>query len=167
MQTDTQAAVPGEPAQWVERLIAELAERAFWTLGAATPFALFAIFGSLVSEGALARALISLGFLLSVAVWIFLAAQYRNGQSLGKRIVGIRVVRADGQPPSWAYNFIVRTLLIKWLLIGVFSGITLGVFLLVNYLWPLWDDKRQAGHDKMADTFVVKTPREEPGPFVR
>lgn len=28
---------------------------------------------------------------------------------------------------------------------------------LINYLWPLWDDKKQALHDKVAATNVVRT----------
>jgi uncharacterized RDD family membrane protein YckC len=28
---------------------------------------------------------------------------------------------------------------------------------LLDYLWPLWDDKKQALHDKVAKTNVVRT----------
>ena len=28
---------------------------------------------------------------------------------------------------------------------------------LINYLWPLWDPRNQALHDKMCDTVVLKT----------
>jgi uncharacterized RDD family membrane protein YckC len=30
-----------------------------------------------------------------------------------------------------------------------------GLLSLLDYLWPLWDSKRQALHDKIADTQVV------------
>ena len=163
MQTDAQAAVPGEPAQWIERLIAEVLEIAFWML-ATLPFILGVLLSFLVDGGFFFLALG--GFLLGLVAWVFLVLQYRDGRSAGKRVVGIRVVRADGQPPSWAYNFIVRALLVKYLVISVAGEITFGIFPLVNYLWPLWDDKRQAGHDKMVDTFVVKARRDEPGAVV-
>ena len=37
------------------------------------------------------------------------------------------------------------------------------VLTLIDYLWPLWDDKRQALHDKVAKTQVVegKQPRKQ------
>ena len=34
------------------------------------------------------------------------------------------------------------------------------VLLLVNYLWPLWDDKRQTLNDKIAATNVVLKQRD-------
>ena len=164
MQTDAQPAVPGEPAQWIDRFLAEALEYFFWA--AATVPLILGVLLTLLAHGGFS-VLAILGFVFLVGAWAFFIAQYRNGRSLGKRVMGLRVVQADGQPPSWAYNFIVRTLLIKWLLIGVASEITLGIFLLVNYFWPLWDDKRQALHDKMVDTFVVKAASEQPGPTPR
>ena len=47
----------------------------------------------------------------------------------------------------------------------VVGGVYFLVFL-VDYLWPLWDDKRQALHDKVAQTQVVmgKQPKGGAGP---
>ena len=39
-------------------------------------------------------------------------------------------------------------------IVPLVSGLYFIVFLL-DYLWPLWDDKRQALHDKVAATQVV------------
>ncbi|WP_165956823.1 RDD family protein [Kribbella antibiotica] len=36
-------------------------------------------------------------------------------------------------------------------------GTLLGLVGLLDYLWPLWDDKKQALHDKIAETNVVRT----------
>ena len=36
----------------------------------------------------------------------------------------------------------------------------LGLLLLLDYLWPLWDDKNQALHDKLARTNVVLSRRQ-------
>jgi len=41
----------------------------------------------------------------------------------------------------------------------VLSG-ALGLLLLLDYLWPLWDDKNQALHDKLARTNVVLSRRQ-------
>jgi uncharacterized RDD family membrane protein YckC len=38
-------------------------------------------------------------------------------------------------------------------------GTLFGLLGLLNYLWPLWDQKRQALHDKVASTNVVVGPQ--------
>ena len=40
-------------------------------------------------------------------------------------------------------------------LVGALSGL----YTLLNYLWPLWDDKKQAIHDKIARTNVIRPVR--------
>ena len=39
-----------------------------------------------------------------------------------------------------------------------------GLYYLVDVLWPLWDGKKQALHDKAASTAVVKKHDAEPAP---
>ena len=91
-------------------------------------------------------------------VWWLIALG--RAQTPGKQIVGIRVVNADtGQPPNWGMMFL-REFVIKGLLAGAISGITSGiggVAILINYLWPLWDDKNQTIHDKMVNSQVVRS----------
>lgn len=69
-----------------------------------------------------------------------------NGQTLGKQIVGIRVVRENGR----AIGF--------WWAIGreLVKGIIGTITLLINYLWPLWDKRNQALHDKLMTDVVVR-----------
>ena len=117
--------MPGEPADWIVRFATGLIESLAWR-AAVLPFILGLILSALVHGIFFLFAL--LGFIFIVGAWIFLASLYRNGQSFGKWVMGIRVIRADGRPPSWAYNFIVRAVLIKWLLIGVAGEITAGIF---------------------------------------
>jgi uncharacterized RDD family membrane protein YckC len=72
----------------------------------------------------------------------------RSGATPGKKIVGISVRLRDraGPPP-------MRTVLIRT---GCFLGMQLvNVAYLLDVLWPLWDDKKQAIHDKAAATNVV------------
>jgi len=77
----------------------------------------------------------------------------KNGQSLGQQIFGIKVVREDGQAVSfwWAG---LRQVVVIWFL---FLNILLVTILapLLNFLWPLWDSKRQALHDKIVKSRVV------------
>ena len=69
-----------------------------------------------------------------------------GGQTLGKRVIGIRVVRTDGTNLSYTRAF-ARS----------FSYIISSFFFCLGFLWALWDRKKQAWHDKIADTMVVRT----------
>ena len=89
---------------------------------------------------------------LIYAMW-FLAALGR-GQTPGKQIVGVRVIRANGEPSDWGRTF-VREVVIEWIVVSALSAMTGGIFYVVNYVWPLWDKDRQALHDKMVETLVV------------
>jgi uncharacterized RDD family membrane protein YckC len=76
----------------------------------------------------------------------------RNGQTLGKQTVELRVVRNDGRPVGFGLG-VVREVVFK-LLFGVV--ITGGLFLLVDALWPLFDRNGQAVHDLATQTRVVE-----------
>jgi len=85
-----------------------------------------------------------LGFL--VVMFVYLRGLAKSGQTWGRRIVGIKVVRTDnGQAPGWG-KAIGRTL---------FSYISAWVFYL-GYLWMIWDAQKQTWQDKVAGTFVVR-----------
>jgi uncharacterized RDD family membrane protein YckC len=78
----------------------------------------------------------------------------RNGQTLGKQVTGIRVIRADGQP----MNFSLAAL--RQIIYKSFGGIVASTFIplfpwLLNYLWPTWDEQHRALHDLAANTRVV------------
>lgn len=80
--------------------------------------------------------------------------------TLGKLALGLRV-RLREQPGQLPWvTAIVRTLVanvnsvLGWI---PFIGVLTLPFTLLNYLWPLWDDNKQALHDKAARTNVVKT----------
>ena len=101
----------------------------------------------------IAVVLVSLALLVGYLVWWLLAL--RGGQTPGKQLVGIRVIRDDGSPSDWVHTFL-REFVIKWLLGGFLSGMTGGIYFVVDHLWPLFDGNRQALHDKMVSTLVVQ-----------
>jgi uncharacterized RDD family membrane protein YckC len=68
-----------------------------------------------------------------------------GGQSAGMRILGIYIMRVDGQP------FRMKDAAIRHLLGYPLSMI---VFFL-GFLWMLWDPRQQGWHDKLAGTIVV------------
>jgi uncharacterized RDD family membrane protein YckC len=74
----------------------------------------------------------------------FVAFWSLTGRTIGKWFMGLKVVRADGNPPTLGRS------LIRF--IGY--GISAIVFWL-GYLWVLIDSDRQAWHDHMAKTWVV------------
>ncbi len=72
-----------------------------------------------------------------------------RGQTLGKRWLGIRVV-ADSTGRSIGYGRAFGRYAIS---------VVFGIFIipaLLDYLWPLWDEKNQALHDKVVGSVVVK-----------
>ena len=72
-----------------------------------------------------------------------------RGQTLGKMLVGIRVVGRDGQVPGLGYAALRE-------IVGKFVSFL--VFLL-GFLWIGWDGRKQGWHDKIAGTHVVRARR--------
>jgi uncharacterized RDD family membrane protein YckC len=68
------------------------------------------------------------------------------GQTLGKMIFGLRVIRKDGRPLDWL-TVIFREVIGKF--ISNFFGLHLG------YIWSIFHLKKQAWHDQIGDTLVV------------
>jgi len=87
-----------------------------------------------------------LGFL----VWTGITLRYmsQNGQSIGKKIVGIKVVRRDGSTASLARLVLLRNFVNGLLSIIPFYGLadTLAIF----------GETRQCLHDRLADTMVIQ-----------
>jgi uncharacterized RDD family membrane protein YckC len=90
------------------------------------------------------------------AIFILLLAYHIGfwtwkGTTVGGIICQLRVVRIDGTPLRFA-DALVRGLA------GIFSLVVFGL----GELWILRDPERQAWHDKIAGTYVVKVPRNWP-----
>jgi uncharacterized RDD family membrane protein YckC len=70
-----------------------------------------------------------------------------SGQTIGKRLCGIRVVDGEtGQPGVGVGRGVGR----------YFGRILSGLPLLLGYLWMLWDPRKQTWHDKLVRTVVVR-----------
>ncbi|MDX6375440.1 MAG: hypothetical protein QOD98_4428 [Nocardioidaceae bacterium] len=91
-------------------------------------------------------------------VWTFFWLRWKQATP-GKLILGLRIrLRETPGPLSWS------TIGLRWLgqsgvgLLGLIPlvGSMSGIYSLLDALWPLWDDKRQAIHDKIAKTNVVR-----------
>ena len=88
--------------------------------------------------------------MMGFVVWIGLTIRYvlRNGQSIAKKITGIKVVRSDGSPVNLGRIFWMRNVAN-----GILSIIPL--YGLIEILF-IFSESRQCIHDKLADTIVVK-----------
>ena len=96
----------------------------------------------------LANLILLVGYVATAAV-IFLNFVYyaeRNGQTFGKRFIGIRVICSDG-----------RSLDFRALALRHFVGYPLSLLCGgLGIIWALWDAKQQGWHDKLGNTLVIK-----------
>jgi uncharacterized RDD family membrane protein YckC len=114
-------------------------------------YALAIVVGALVPEGdidkpsvLLPRAGIAVG-LLALTFLYYFVPEYRTGQTLGKRLVGLRVVMADGSARTkWSIAW--RT---------VFRFVDYQFMGLVGLIFIIATPERQRIGDAMAHTIVV------------
>lgn len=108
---------------------------------------------STISDGS--AGLMAILFLLSgiliiaYFVWNFFLKQGKTGYTIGKGVMGIKLVKAETGQPIGAGMAFVRQL----------AHILDGLPCNIGYLWPLWDDKRQTFADKIMGTYVIDQPK--------
>ncbi len=91
-----------------------------------------------------------LGALVVLAIDLILLA--RNGQTIGKKLLGIKVVRVDGSPVSLFRVFFLRYVCNTFLtLIPLFGSL----YSLIDSLM-IFGESRRTVHDRIADTIVIK-----------
>jgi uncharacterized RDD family membrane protein YckC len=78
-----------------------------------------------------------------------------NGQTWGKQILGIRVIRDGGEPMSFGWAAL-REIAVKGFLVGIASSIIPLIPWFLDFFWPLWDDENRALHDMIVSTHVVR-----------
>ena len=90
--------------------------------------------------------------LIGFIVWLIEVAYFTGfwvwrGQTPGKMLLGIKVIRTDSSPINLPYA------LLRYL-----GYIVSMVTLFVGFIWIAFDSRKQGIHDKIADTYVVKLP---------
>jgi len=147
------AGVAGTPADRGTRLAASILDGIIFMGMVYLPF----IIAALASPGAedetgsqfvviVAGAITVVGLI----AWCWLTFLYvqRNGQTIAKKLLTIKVVRSDGSPASLGRIFWLRNVVN-----GLASVIPL--YGLIDVLF-IFGESRQCLHDKIADTIVVK-----------
>lgn len=104
--------------------------------------------GSLAVIGGL---LVGLGVLLSIAIslWNRVFKMGRTGQSVGKKVIGLKLVDDKTGQPIGAGQCFLRELV---------SNIV-NQLIYLSYLWMLWDDNKQTLADKAVHSTVVVVPK--------
>lgn len=82
---------------------------------------------------------------LGIIVGYYVFYQAKTGQTLGKKVLSLKVVNETGQTPG-AGKFFLREII----------GKLLSSILMIGYLIAIFDKRKQALHDKIAGTFVIK-----------
>ncbi|WP_323793785.1 RDD family protein [Nocardioides sp.] len=100
--------------------------------------------------GAVPILLIVLGVVAYLAfyVWNIFIKQGSTGYTIGKGVLGIKLISEQTGQPIGAGKAFVRQL-----------AHILDSFCYIGYLWPLWDAKNQTFADKIMTTIVVNQPK--------
>jgi uncharacterized RDD family membrane protein YckC len=136
-------------APWMRRVVAQLIDLVI----PAVPFGIAGVVvGGDVGIGIAALGAVAYTFYAGA---LMARAGERNGQTLGKQMLGIRVVW-DGREAISFVHSLYREGCVKmfwWLL-------TAGIWAVIDCLFPLWDSEHEAWHDGVVDTHVLRTARE-------
>ena len=95
-------------------------------------------------------------FLAGIFAWLYnyCWTQGKRGQSWGKRLVGIHLVRElDLNPPGGGMG------IARYALRSALGNATCGIYSVVTALWPLGDDRNRTLDDKILHTLVIRRPR--------
>lgn len=94
-----------------------------------------------------AGVVLSIVFAVVLVWWYYVRRVSRTGATLGKSLLGLRIVdETTGRPPTATKAFV------RWLVADLFSS----RLLYLGYLWAFVDDRRRTWHDRLADTLVVE-----------
>ena len=145
-----------ELAERVTRLVAAILDGLIFMAMCYLPFAVVALATGALTDAETVAAngpVLGLGVMLSLVglvawIWLTIRNVVANGQTIAKKMLGIKVVRSDGSPASLSRIFWLRN----------FVNALLGIIPLYGLIDVLliFGAERQCIHDKIADTIVVK-----------
>ena len=115
---------------------------------------------TLTHEMKVVAAIAGLAYLASALLYAPLLLRregHHNGQTWGKQLLSMRVVRVRGAPVDIG-TALLREVVAQLVILGALGFVPImGSFAsLIWYLWPLWDGSNRAPHDMIAHTHVVR-----------
>jgi uncharacterized RDD family membrane protein YckC len=140
----------GTPAEWGTRFVA-------WLIDYGIVFGIYVVgFIAALVGGAITDALgvlmLLVAYLAAIgfSIWNLCIKQGSTGQTIGKEKQNIKLVKDDtGLPVGGGMAFV------RYLVAGLLSGVTCGIYGLLDYLWPLWDQDKKRLTDKILNMSVV------------
>ena len=102
------------------------------------------IVGSIVGGGPTGTTSNGLSILIGLVYFVYFWSQ-GGGQTLGMRVLDLKVIRTDGS------TLTLTQALIRY--VGLFVSFAC---LAIGVIWVAFDANKQGWHDKIADTYVVK-----------
>jgi len=88
----------------------------------------------------------SINTLVGVLYFCYFWSGQGGGQTLGMRVLNLKVVRTDGSALTILQAFIR------------YIGLIISFFcLLIGVIWVAFDANKQGWHDKIASTYVIRT----------
>jgi uncharacterized RDD family membrane protein YckC len=149
-------------ASWSRRALAQTVDFAIIGAGAVILVLLLSA-GGISTDSDSGLVTFILAALLAVLVFCVVALLYApllmartNGQTVGRRLTGIRVIRTSGEPVTFSFAML-REVAVKGLLVGIAASLTFGLAWLLDILWPLWDEENRALHDFVVSTRTIRT----------
>jgi uncharacterized RDD family membrane protein YckC len=133
--------IPFIPSYWV----------AFRVMSQTRPpsFNYFAFWAAMASAGIFFYLAVLIDLVLIVVTAVLV---YRYAQTIGKRLVGIKIARTDGSRATFARIFWLRYLLNTVISVVPFFG---SLYTLVDILM-IFGQQRRCCHDYIADTIVIR-----------
>ena len=109
--------------------------------GQVIPVAVYASSSGINALVALINNVLSIAYFVAFWAW--------RGQTPGKMVMGIKLVRTDGSPIG------IGRAVLRYL-----GYIVSGLMFCIGFLWIALDPEKQGIHDKIAATYVVRQPRQ-------
>ena len=146
-------------AEWGPRAVAGLIDYAAPGLVAGLIIGLIAGIGATTADPSSAGILVLVAYLVGYGglfgffIWNTVLKGGSTGQSIGKKIAKIKVIKEDTQQPPGGGVAFLR------LLLNYAFGLLCGIGALINYLAPLWNQpKKETYSDKICGTVVINWP---------
>jgi|SRR3990170_1544037 len=104
------------------------------------------IIASIIGDGPGGSTSTGLNIILGLAYFAYFWSAQGGGQTLGMRVLNLKVVRTDGS-----------ALTITQALIRYFGLFVSFLCLFIGVIWVAFDADKQGWHDKIAGTYVIRT----------
>lgn len=101
--------------------------------------------------------LVPFGLALLAPWWLWFLIVAPRGQTPGKQLLGMYIIKADGTRAGGGYTWL-RELVVKQWLVEIVTFVTFGFFYPLAATWCLWDKNSQCLWDKLASTYIGFSP---------